>query len=236
MKALIIDDERLARNELRRLLRAHPEIAVVGEAANAGEAEAAVERLRPDLLFLDVQMPGRSGFDLLAALDPVPAVIFTTAYDQYALRAFEVSALDYLVKPIEPARLAAAVEKVRAHPPAAPSSGARLTADDRVFVKDGDRCWFVRLGDVRLFESEGNYTRLYFGREKPLVYRSLSYLEERLDPKTFFRANRKHILNLKRITSIDAWFGGGLRARLEDGTEIELSRRQAQKFRERMSL
>ncbi|QXD16902.1 LytTR family DNA-binding domain-containing protein [Rhodocaloribacter litoris] len=237
MNALIIDDERLARNELRRLLRAHPDVDVVGEAAEADAAEAAVARLRPDLLFLDVQMPGRSGFDLLEALDPVPAVIFTTAYDRYALRAFEVSALDYLLKPVEPERLATALEKVRTRLPVPGTAPAdHLTAADRVFVKEGDHCWFVRLGDVRLFESEGNYTRLYFGNERPLIHRSLNALEARLDPKTFFRASRRHILNLTHVVTLTPWFNGGLLVRLDDGHEVEMSRRRARTFREIMEL
>jgi two-component system LytT family response regulator len=237
-RALIIDDERLARNELRRLLKAHPAVTVVGEAANAGQARDAIAAHWPDLLFLDIQMPGETGFDLLASLDTAPAVIFTTAYDAYALRAFEVNALDYLLKPIEPDRLAAALEKIHEPPEEPPRSNDSplLTEEDRVFVKDGERMWFVRLGDVRLFESEGNYTRLYFGTEKPLVYRSLSYLEDRLDPRAFFRASRKHIITLRWVTGLDAWFNGGMIAHLEGGLEAELSRRQAQRFREVMSL
>ena len=165
-----------------------------------------------------------------------PVVIFTTAYDEYALRAFEVNALDYLMKPIEPARLAAAL--ARAAEPALPEPEApveRLTASDQVFVKDGDRYWFVQLDEVRLFESEGNYTRLFFGHERPLVYRSLSYLEERLDPKMFFRASRKHIINLRWVRKLDAWFNGGLIVELEGGLQAEMSRRQAQRFREMRS-
>lgn len=234
MNAVIVDDERLARRELRRLLQAHPEVTIVGEAANADEARAAVEALAPDLLFLDVQMPGKSGFDLLAELETVPDVIFTTAYDTYAIRAFDVSALDYLLKPIEPERLAAALDRLPARP--APPPADVLAADDRFFVKEGERCWFIRLGDVDLFESVGNYTRLHVGPDRPLVYRSLSALEARLDPKVFFRASRRHLLNVRRIAAVETWFNGGLRVRLADGRHVELSRRRAQAFREQMSL
>lgn len=231
MRALLIDDERLARLELRRLLQAHPRVETVGEAASADEALVLIPRLRPDLLFLDVQMPGRSGFELLEALDDVPAVIFTTAFEQFALKAFEVSAVDYLVKPIVPARLAAALAKIEERPPSAP-----LDAGRRVFVRDGERCWFVRLRDVVAFESEGNYTRLYFGGDRALILRSLDALEARLDPEVFFRASRRHIVNLAAIEGLDPWPNGGLRARLRGGMEVEVSRRQAQRFQERMRL
>ena len=245
MRALLVDDERLARQELRRLLSAHPEIEIAGEASNAEEARSAIDELDPDLLFLDVQMPGESGFDLLESLTSVPRVVFTTAYDEYALRAFEVSALDYLVKPIEPARLAQSVARLLARadaarethaPPPADSDGELLGEHHRVFLKDGDRCWFVELGEVRLFESADNYTEVHLAEERPLVLRSLSELEEKLDPRVFFRANRSQIINLNAVRSIHAWFGGRLMAKLEGGHEVVLSRRRARDFRERMSV
>jgi len=231
MKVLIIDDERLARAELRRLLSNHPEIEIAGEARDAEEALAQIQELEPELLFLDIQMPGANGFELLEKLDRVPLVIFTTAYDEYALKAFEVNALDYLLKPVAPDRLAAAIAKI-----VAVKSRPAVAADQQIFVKDGDRCWFVTLRDIVLLESEGNYTRLYFGAHRPLVLRSLNYLEDRLDPALFFRASRKHILNLKFIESMDAWANGGFLVRLKGNFEIEMSRRQAQKFKEVMSL
>ncbi|MGH9468479.1 MAG: LytR/AlgR family response regulator transcription factor [Terriglobales bacterium] len=232
MKALLVDDERLARAELRRLLAAHPQVEVQGEAASAAEAASLLERLRPDLLFLDVQMPGRSGFELLESLDEVPAVIFTTAYEQFALRAFEVSAVDYLVKPIVPARLAAALAKLES----AAQAETPLASDRQVFVRDGERCWFVRLSEVMLFASEGNYTRLHFGSERALILRSLDALEARLDPEVFFRASRQHIVNVTAIEQLDPWVNGGLRARLRGGLEVDISRRQSQKFQAKMRL
>ncbi len=232
MTALIVDDERLARAELRRLLAAHPEVEIAGEARDAAEAAEMTARLRPELLFLDIQMPGPDGFEFLESLDDVPLVIFTTAYDEYALRAFEVSAVDYLLKPVTAPRLAAALERARRRGGAGQAAGPR----DRIFVKDGERCWFVRLGEVALLESEGNYTRLYFGANRPLVARSLNYLEERLNPAEFFRASRKHILNLRRIAAIDPWPSGGFLVKLDNGCEVEMSRRQSQRFKELMSL
>ena len=231
MKALIIDDERLARAELRRLLEKHPEVEIVGEARDAEDALSQISRLEPELLFLDIQMPGANGFELLEQLDRVPVVIFTTAYDDYALKAFEVNALDYLLKPVAPERLAAALAKISGVKPKAAVGG-----DQQIFVKDGEHCWFVALREIVLLESEGNYTRLYFGGHRPLVLRSLNYLEDRLDPAMFFRASRKHILNLKFIESMDAWANGGFLVRLKGYIEVEMSRRQAQKFKEVMSL
>jgi two-component system LytT family response regulator len=239
MKALIVDDERLARTELKRLLTPFKDLQVVGEAVNAEDAAEKINQLRPDLIFLDIQMPGKSGFDLLEELDSVPTVVFTTAYDEYALKAFEYNALDYLLKPIEPQRLEDTVKKLieKSRKKSAIESDKEILAEtDQVFVKDGDRCWFVKLERVRLFESEGNYVRLFFEENKPLILRTLNYLDERLDDKTFFRANRKHIINLKWIDSIEPWLNGGLLVKLKDGHKVEVSRRQAVKFKDMLSL
>lgn len=242
MRAIIIDDERLARTELKKLLQDYPEVEVVDEAANADEGIGKIDTLQPDLVFLDIQMPGKTGFDMLAELERAPHVIFTTAYDEYALKAFEVNALDYLLKPIEPKRLADAMQKLHIaetkeiHPVPENFNQSILTEADQVFVKDGERCWFVKLSDIRLFESVGNYAKVFFGGNKPLILKSLNALEERLDPKTFFRANRKHIVNLRMIEKIEPYFNGGLLLELKGGEKIEVSRRQTVKFKEMMSL
>jgi len=236
MRALIVDDERLARMELRRLLAAHPALTIVGEAANAAEAHAAIAALAPDLVFLDVQMPGGSGFDLLASLDAAPAVIFTTAFDQYALRAFDVSALDYLLKPIEPARLAHALRKLEpkpAAPPApAPDKDKAMAVDGKVFIKDGERCWFVALEQIMLFESEGNYTRVYFDANRPLMLRSLNQLEARLDPARFLRVSRRQIINLDFVASVAPGPGAGMVLTLKGDIKVPMSRRRAAQFRQ----
>ncbi len=241
IKAIIIDDERLARTELRKLLTAFSEIEIIEEAANADEAIQKIETHHPDLIFLDIQMPGKTGFDLLEELERIPHVIFTTAYDEYALKAFEVNALDYLLKPIEPKRLTDAIQKLQ-YELSKDSVGAGsfinrgpLTELDQVFVKDGEKCWFVKLGDIRLFESVGNYAKVFFGTNKPLILKSLNALEERLDDKVFFRANRKHIVNLRLIDKIEPYFNGGLLVELKGGEKIEVSRRQTVKFKEMMS-
>jgi len=240
MKALLIDDERLARNELRRLLEAYPAIEICDEAANAKQAREKISALKPDLLFLDVQMPGESGIDLLASLEPpVPQVIFTTAFDEFAVKAFELNALDYLLKPVDPARLATAIERLNMKSGADTSPEAQpapLAETDKVFVREGDRCWFVEVRSIRLLESEGNYTRVHFDDAQPQLFRSLNAMEGRLDPKVFFRANRRQIINLAWIDKIEPWFSGGLLVQLKGGAKVELSRRQAQEFREKMSL
>lgn len=241
MNALIVDDERLARKELVSLLAEHPEIEIVGEAINADDAFEKINTLKPDLLFLDIQMPGKSGFDLLEMLDSVPKVIFTTAFDEYALKAFEVNALDYVLKPIQPERLNDALKKLSKNrldeePVTIPIQKDKLGLNDQVFVKDGDKCWFVRLSDVRLFESDGNYIKVYFEQFKPMIHKSLNALDERLDDRTFFRASRKHIINLNWVENIETWFNGGLMVQLKGGEKVEVSRRQAAKFKDMMSL
>lgn len=250
MKALIIDDEPLARSELRRLLKRHPEVEIAGEAANADEARKAIRELKPALLFLDVQMPEESGFELLATLGPgVPAVIFTTAYDEHALRAFEFGALDYLMKPIESERLAEALEraeKSQAGQPAVAEEGAPeseaepldtpLTAGEKVFVRDGDRCWFVPVESIRGIEADGNHARLWLDGSEPFVHRTLAQLEQRLPSEIFFRASRSQIVNLRCVESVEPWFSGSLRAKLKGGKIVELSRRQSRLFRQRLGL
>jgi two-component system LytT family response regulator len=241
-KAIIIDDERLARNELKKMLSDFSEIEVIGEAANAQEGIEKIESLAPDLIFLDIQMPGKTGFDMLMELEKAPHVIFTTAYDEFALKAFEVNALDYLMKPVEPKRLADALYKLQQAEEkelAAARAGMNrgmLGENDQVFVKDGEKCWFVKLGEVRLFESVGNYAKVYFGSNKPLILKSLNALEDRLDERIFFRANRKHIINMRMIEKVEPYFNGGLLLDLKAGEKIEVSRRQAVKFKEMMSL
>jgi len=237
--AIIIDDERLARKELTSLLAQHRKIEIIDEAANAEEALIKIHEKRPNLIFLDIQMPGKSGFDLLEELDYVPEVIFTTAYDEYALKAFEVNALDYLLKPIEDDRLRDSIdkvcEKIDIGEPSISSDGI-LTENDQVFVKDGEKCWFITLKDVRYFESVGNYVKVHFDSNRPMILKSLNNLEKKLDSKTFFRANRKHIINLRWIQKSETWFNGGLLVTVNGEETIEISRRQAAKLKDMMSL
>ena len=236
MKALIVDDEPPARRELRRLLADFSWIEIIGECGNIAEAAAQVEALSPALLFLDIQMPGGSGFDLLTRLEHLPQVIFTTAHDEHAVRAFEVNALDYLLKPIDPARLSAALSRLKnenATPTGTPPPDAPL---QQLFLRDGPQCWFFPLRDVRLLTSEGNYVRLSWGTRRPLLGRALSTIERRLDPRRFFRANRQQVINLDFIENVEMGVNGRLHVQLRDGPEVEISRRQAQLFRAQMSI
>jgi two-component system LytT family response regulator len=244
-RTLIIDDERLAREELKSVLKDYLEIKVIDEAHNGDEGIEKVKKLAPDLVFLDVSMPGMTGFEMLKKLDDIPHVIFVTAYDEYALKAFEVNALDYLLKPIDPERLAEAIDKLKTKEEQEFESSAQhgnsrkersLSINDRVFIKDGEKCYFVKLSDVRMLESDGNYVKVYFEKNRPLILRSLNSFEERLDPEFFFRANRKFIINLEWVERVENWFNGGLQVELIGGGKIEISRRQAIRFKEMFGL
>jgi len=242
MKVIIVDDERLARKELANMLKEFTKIEIVAECANANEAKVEIEKLKPDLIFLDIQMPEKTGFDLLEELDYMPYVIFVTAYDEFAIKAFEVNAFDYILKPVDSDRLSSAISKIQQEfeEEIDKAEGNRKTEklnySNQLFIKDGEKCWFTKLEDVRYFESDGNYVKVHFGTEKPMILRSLNKIEERLDENLFFRTSRKHIVNIKWIEKVDNWFSGGLKIKLKTGEDIEISRRQSQKFREMMSL
>ncbi len=235
MRAIIVDDERLARNELNRLLDRFPEIDVVGEASNGETAIKKIEELTPDLVFLDIQMPGMTGFEVLEHLSVVPNIIFITAYDEYALKAFEVNALDYVLKPVELSRLEKAIKKVLLNSETS-TSQEKLSLDSQIFIKDGEKCWFVKLEKVRMFESEGNYVKLYFETSRPMILKSLNNLEKRLNQQEFFRISRKYIINLNWIEKVETWFNGGLRVTMKCGEKLEISRRQTYRFKELMAL
>ncbi len=239
LTAIIVDDERLAREGLKQLLAETGEIELIGEASNAEEAIDMVEKLKPQLLFLDIEMPEKNGFDLLEELIETPYVIFTTAYNEFALKAFEVNAMDYLLKPIELPRLREAIARVKKQIieiDQQDKSTRNLTENDQVFIRDGDKCWFVKLTDIRVIESAGNYAKIHFDKYQPLIHKTLNALDERLSKSMFFRANRQQIINLQYIDKIEPFFNAGFLIYLKDGTKIEVSRRQAVKFKEMMSL
>ncbi|MDG1518113.1 MAG: LytTR family DNA-binding domain-containing protein [Flavobacteriales bacterium] len=238
MRALIVDDERLARVELTKLLEKFPEIEIVGEASNGEEAIDKIEELNPELVFLDIQMPGMTGFEVLEHLHLVPQIIFVTAYDEYALKAFEANALDYILKPVELTRLEKAINKVieQKEEESLNTSTEKLSYDSQIFIKDGEKCWFVKMGKIRMFESEGNYVRIYFEDSKPMILKSLNNLEKRLSDKEYFRISRKYIINLTWVEKVEAWFNGGLRVTLKSGEKLEISRRQTSRFKELMAI
>ncbi len=239
MKIFIVEDSRLARQELRTLLAEHSDCEIIGEAADVEAALAGIESLRPDVLLLDIHLPGATGFDLLDKLDYLPIVIFATAYDHHALHAFERNALDYLLKPIAPERLSIALTRARERMQKPATTTPQLTkkgADDTIFVREGEQCWFVRLGDVSGFEVMGNYAHVWFDGKQPLLSRSLGYLEERLDPTLFFRASRNHLINLKWVSSIQPAMSDGYLVKLRDGRTVEISRRQAKVLRDSLEI
>lgn len=238
IKTLLIDDETLARNELSFMLREFPQIQIVGEAANADEALDLVGSLKPDLLFLDISMPEKNGFEFLEELTQAPEVIFVTAYDQFAIKAFEANALDYVLKPVKVERLQQAVEKAtkQIEERHERSNSSNLSGNSQVFIKDGEKCFFVRISDIFLLESAGNYVKVYFENKKPLLHKSLNLLEEKLPQDMFFRVNRQQMINLNYIQNIESYFKGGLHVTLKSGHSVEVSTRQAVRFKELMSL
>ena len=232
IKAVIVEDSRLARNELKALLKTHTDIELFGEAENVDEGFALIEDVRPDLLFLDINMPEKDGFELLEMLEEVPITIFTTAFDEYAIKSFEYNALDYLLKPISEDRFAQALSKVRAQiekvgQPEEAENISRLQNHSQIFIKDGEACWLVRIEEIQLFEIVGNYTRVYFKENSPLLYKSLQQIEDKLPQAQFFRANRQQIVNTVYIQGIVPWFNGKLKLTLSNGQEVEVSRRQS---------
>jgi two-component system LytT family response regulator len=244
MNVIIIDDERLAREELKSLLSKHATISVVDEAKNGKEGIQKINEHQPDLIFLDIQMPGMDGFEMLQHVENIPKVVFVTAYDEFAIKAFEVNAFDYILKPVDPKRLKETIDKMQLPEddfatklaPREDRSTKILTTGDKIFLKDGEKCWFIDINEIRMFESDGNYVKVYFQKFRPMILRSLNSLEERLDPQVFFRANRKFIINLNWVSGIENWFNGGLQVQLKENEKVEVSRRQAIKFKEIMSL
>lgn len=241
IKTIIVEDSRLARNELKELIKMHPELEVIGEAENVDIAYKMINELKPQLIFLDINMPEKDGFELLEMLDDVPVTVFTTAFDEYAIKSFEYNALDYLLKPINEKRFGDAVQKIKEkvnsdEDEQVQAPAQLLTEESQIFIKDGEKCWLVKIGEIGLFEIVGNYTRVYFKEEKPLIYKSLNQIEERLPQNLFFRANRQQIINLKYIKNVDNWFNGKLKATMQNGAEVEISRRQSSLFKDMLSL
>ncbi len=236
IKTILIDDEPLAIMELQAMLKKHTEIEIIDTAENAVDAINKIKEHKPQLIFLDINMPGKSGFDLLEELDEAPLTIFVTAYDQYAIKAFDVNALDYILKPVNTDRLAEAIEKIKKQIGQNKSNEGKLTIDKRIFIKDGEQCFFVPLAEVFLIESVGNYARIYYQNKKPLLHKSLNYLEEKLPSTHFFRAGRQHIINTHFIKNISPFFNNSLQVEMHSGVKIDISQRQSVKFKELMGI
>ena len=240
IKVLVIDDERLARQEILRLLAKCDGVEVIGEAANADDAIEKINSMNPDLILLDINMPEKNGFDLLAELEDSPQVIFVTAYDQFAIKAFEVNALDYVMKPVRLDRLQSAIEKVKEDVNIRKQETQQLQSafdvNKQIFIKDGNKCYFLKMIDVYLIESIGNYAQLHTSAEKPLLHKSLNQLEEKLPEHIFFRANRQQMINLNYIKNIESYFKGELQVTLLSGDKVEVSMRQSVRFKELLSL
>ncbi len=238
IKAVIVEDSRLARNELKELIKKYTEIQLAGEAENVDKGFELIQREQPELLFLDINMPEKDGFELLEMLDEVPITIFTTAFDEYAIKSFEYNALDYLLKPINQKRFDQAIEKVKAKLDGitdARTDEKRLTENSQIFIKDGEKCWLVKIREISHFEIVGNYSRVFFGVERPMLYKSLNQIEEKLPETSFFRANRQQIVNTNYIKNVVPWFNGKLKLTMQNNDEIEVSRRQSYLFKDKMS-
>lgn len=238
LKAVIVEDSRLARNELKELLKAHKEIELLGEAENVDDGFELINKTNPDLLFLDINMPEKDGFELLEMLDEVPTTIFTTAFDEFAIKSFEYNAFDYLLKPINPKRFSSSIVKVFEQSKLDANSSTKeagLSLDKQIFIKDGEKCWLVKIQDISLFEIVGNYTRVFFEGNKPLIYKSLAQIEEKLPKETFFRANRQQIININHVKKVVSWFNGKLKVEMNSGETVEISRRQSYLFKDQLS-
>ena len=235
MKVIVVEDSRLAREGLVRMLGQFPELEVIGQADHPASALSLIARTEPDVIFLDIHMPGESGFELLEKLERVPRIVFTTAYSEYAIRSFDFNTVDYLLKPISAERLAIAVGKLRDGAAAEPSP-AVLEIGSKIFLKDGERCHLIDLAQIRYIESCKNYAQIFFGGGKAYVKKSLNTIAERLPKNYFFRANRQFIVNLQEIRSIDESIGQGYDIVMSDGKVLEISRRQAGELKDLLSL
>jgi two-component system, LytTR family, response regulator len=238
MKAMIIEDSRLAKQELKELLLQHPQIDICAEASNARDALPIIQHERPELLFLDINMPGKNGFELLEMLDYEPQVIFITAYADQAIQSFNFNTIDYLLKPVSPERLRKSLIKIKSNEITTPPEAEppALEPNSQIMLRDNDKCFWVKLQDIHYFESCGNYTQVFWGQTKVTLLRAIGKIEQRLPASHFFRANRQQIVNITEVTHVDTWVNGGYQLHLKSGSTLEISRRHAARFRQLFSL
>ena len=231
IKSIIVEDSKLAQIELVNLLKSNKQIEVVGIAENGAKAVEMINNLNPDLVFMDIHLPDMDGFEVLNEINVLPQVIFTTAYDEYAIKSFDFNTIDYLLKPIKKERLSKAIDKIKSTEKEKPN----LTIENSIFIKDSDNYYIAQLKDIELFHTEGNYTKIFFKDKKPLLHKPLNKIEQRLDPAIFIRINRQEIINVNHITKVDRWFKGKLKLTLTNGTEVEVSDRQSVKLKQLLS-
>jgi two-component system, LytTR family, response regulator len=236
IRVALLDDEALAIEELKSMLSVYDFVEVVATFTNPQEALDKIPDLEVNLVLLDIQMPGMSGFEWLEKLDNAPEIIFVTAYDQFALKAFEVSALDYILKPVNAERLSEALERIKKRLRPDSSQEHKLSIEKRIFIKDGEQCFFVPLVEIFLLESVGNYVRIYYQDKKPLLHKSLNYMEEKLPDEFFFRANRQHMFNVTYIANVNPYFNSTLQVELKNGIKVDISQRQSVRFKDKMGV
>lgn len=237
MRAIVVEDSRIAREGLIRMLKNYNNLEVIGDANHPEPALKLIQQTRPDVIFLDIHMPGESGIELLEKLDYSPKVIFTTAYSEYAIKSFDFHTVDYLMKPISQERLDQAIAKLQSSQDAQQKMAQpALEMNHKIFVKDGDLCHLITLESIRYFESCKNHVRIFFDNQSAFLKKTLNQVEERLPSRFFFRANRQYIVNLQAIVRIEEGIHDGYLVTMSDGAEIEVSRRQAADLKDKLSL
>jgi two-component system LytT family response regulator len=236
LRCILIDDERLARAKLRSMLNGHTEIQIVGEADSVRSAVELIERERPDVIFLDIQMPGETGFDLLERVDATFRIIFVTAFDEYAIRAFEVNALDYLLKPVSPARLARSIERLKTARVENETSSRPLEYDDHLFLSFDNRSRFLRVSEIECILAAGAYSEvLTRAGQKAMVLKTLKEWEDRLPEKQFMRIHRSTIINIECVDRMEKWFNYSYQVYLRGIAEpFIMSRRYSARLRDRL--
>lgn len=231
INAVIIEDSRLARVELRELLKDFPTVQILGEAENGKEGLTVIKQHKPALIFLDINLPDMTGFEMLDKLSVIPHIIFTTAYDEYAIKSFDYNTLDYLLKPVKVEKLATAIAKVEKQH----NTPTKKRIHHQVFIKDGDTCWIIKVAEIEYINSAGNYVEIFFRNTSSILNKSLNQLEEILDPEFFFRTNRQQIINLNYIENVELMFKGKLRVFLKNGASIDVSERQSIELKRKLS-
>jgi two-component system, LytTR family, response regulator len=221
MRVVLVEDSKLARTELVNLLQKNPDVQIIAEAENGQQAIELINKHQPDLIFLDIHLTDMDGFDVLNTISTIPQVIFTTAYDEYAIKSFEYNTIDYLLKPIRSSRLEAALQKVKLE------KNKPLMLENSIFINDSNKYYIAQMKDIELFHTNGNYTQVFFKGKSPILNKSLNQIEGRIDPSIYVRINRQEIVNIHHITQIEKWFKGKLKLTITSGKTVVVSERQS---------